>query len=571
MSTPSPQSGPVKTKLIDRVSWLDIIAGLSLAGLLLPEAVAYASIANLAPQAGVIALFAGLVCYGLIGTSRFAIVSATSSSAAVLAAASATMAGPDNTLRLVIAIALVMLTGLFFTVAGLARLGSMSAFIAKPVLRGFAFGLAIVIIFKQIAHVVGIHPLHTDLIRFMAELFSQTGSWNWAAVAVAVVAWLLLFLFARVPHLPGGLLVIVIGITAGEWLNFSQYGISLVGSINLQLTAPTVPTLLYTEWLRVGELSIAMVLILYAESYSSIRSFAMKHGDSVSPNRDLLALGAANLVSGLFHGMPVGAGYSATSANEASGTLSRLAGWSAAFALLIIVMTLLPTIALTPEPVVAAIVVHAVSHTLRPSTFAPYFTLHRDRLVVIAAVLAVLLLGVLDGLLAAIAVSLVMLLRRLSESSVTILGQLNHGHDFVSTTLHPEAQAVPGILILRPHTGLFFANAERVFAQVQKYITVAGGSVHTVILSLEESPDLDSSSVEALQDFCKVVLDQNKHLMLARLKTRVQQVLVRAEIPGLPIDMLCALSVDDVVRVAQELYSGAKADSLDAIYNEPAL
>jgi len=554
MSTPNPLSKPEKTSLIDRVSWPDIIVGLSLAGLLLPEAVAYSSIANLSPQAGVIALFAGLVCYGLIGTSRFAIVSATSSSAAVLAAAGATMAGTDTTLRLVIASALVLLTGLFFVIAGLARIGSMSAFIAKPVLRGFAFGLAIVIILKQIANVVGVHPQHSDAIRFIGELFGPIGVWNWSAALVAIIAWILLQIFARVPRLPGGLLVIVIGIAAGKWLDLSQYGIGLVGAIDLQLTAPSLPTLTYTEWLRVGEVSIAMVLILYAESYSSIRSFAMKHGDSVSPNRDLLALGVANLVSGLFHGMPVGAGYSATSASEASGALSRLAGWSAAITLLIIVLTLLPSIALTPEPVLAAIVVYAVSHTLRPAVFKPYFTLHRDRLVIIAAVLAVLLLGVLDGLLLAIAVSLVMLLRRLSESSVTILGQLNHGHDFVSRTLHPEAQAVAGILILRPDTGLFFANAERVLAQVRNYITAAGDEVHTVILSLEESPDLDSSSVEALQDFCTAIIGLNKHLLLARLKTPVQLVLIRAAIPGLPTETLCALSVDDAVRTAQSLY-----------------
>ena len=185
MLTSKPISESGKANLIGHMSWSDIIAGLSLAGLLLPEAVAYSSIANLPPQAGVIALFAGLICYGLVGTSRFAIVSATSSSAAVLAAASVTMSSGDNTLRFAIAIGLVMLTGLFFIIAGLSRIGSMSNFIAKPVLRGFAFGLAIVIILKQVANVVGVHPHHSDLIRFMAELFSQTMMWNWAASALA--------------------------------------------------------------------------------------------------------------------------------------------------------------------------------------------------------------------------------------------------------------------------------------------------------------------------------------------------------------------------------------------------
>lgn len=541
---------PGSTRLIDRFSWPDLIAGLSLAGLLLPEAVAYSSIANLPPQAGVIALFAGLLCYGLMGTSRFAIVSATSSSAAVLAAASATLAGGDTSIRLVIAVALVLVTGVFFTLAGLVKAGSMSAFIAKPVLRGFAFGLAIVIAFKQIASVVGVQPEHSDLLRFVIELTRQINRWNWPAAGVAVIAWCLLQLFARVPRLPGGLLVIVIGIAAGAWMNLAQYGIGLVGAIDLELITPTLPSLSYAQWLRIGELGIAMVLILYAESYGSIRSFAMKHGDSVSPNRDLLALGAANLLSGLFHGMPVGAGYSATSANEAAGALSRLAGGFAALTLLIVVLTLLPFIALTPEPVLAAIVMHAVGHTLRPGVFVPYFTLHRDRLVIITSVLAVLILGVLDGLLAAIAVSLVMMLRRLSDSSVAVLGQLDHGHDFVSRTLHPQALAVDGVLILRPETALFFANAERVLAQARTLISVAGDSVHTVILSLEESPDLDSSSVEALEDFCTAIIGEHKRLLLARLKPSAQQVLIRAAIPGLPIEMLGELSVDDAVQVA---------------------
>jgi MFS superfamily sulfate permease-like transporter len=536
------------------LTWPDIIAGLSLAGLLLPEAVAYSSIANLPPQAGVIALFAGLICYGLLGTSRYAMVSATSSSAAVLAAASATMTNGDNSLRLALGIGLVLMTGLFFILAGMMRIGSVSDFIAKPVLRGFAFGLAIVIILGQVANVVGVHPHHGDLFRFVAELFSQIGIWNRAAAAVTVVALLLLFLLARVPRIPGGLVVIVLGIAAGKWLNLPQYGIGLVGNIDLRLAVPTLPALPYSEWLRVAELSMAMVMILYAESYSSIRSFALKHGDSVSPNRDLLALGAANLISGLFHGMPVGAGYSATSANEAAGAVSRLAGWVAAAALLIIVLSLLPEVALTPIPVLAAIVIHAVGHTLRLSVFRPYFAWRRDRLVIIAAVLAVLIFGVLDGLLAAIAVSLAMLLRRMAESSVTVLGRLKGGHLFVSRKSHPEAEEVPGMLILRPDTGLFFGNAERILTQVRNDIMLAGDAARIVILSLEESPDLDSSSVEAIADFCAAIQGQDKHLLLARLKTPAQQLLSRANIAGLPTAVLCDLSVDDAVKLAAELY-----------------
>lgn len=159
--------------------WPDVIAGVSIAGLLLPEAVAFSWIGNLPPQAGVVALFAGLICYGLLGTSRFAIVSATSSSAAVLAAATASIAGGDAGLRLSLAVGLVTLTGVFFVLIGLARMGSITDFIAKPVLRGFAFGLAIVTILKQFATVVGVHPQHGDMPRFVPELLGQAARWNW--------------------------------------------------------------------------------------------------------------------------------------------------------------------------------------------------------------------------------------------------------------------------------------------------------------------------------------------------------------------------------------------------------
>lgn len=530
----------------------DLIAGLSIAGLLLPEAVAYSSIANLPPQTGVIALFAGLLCYGLLGSSRFAIVSATSSSAAVLAAATASMANGDNGLRMTLAIGLVMITGLFFLLAGLAHMGSVTDFIAKPVLRGFTFGLAIVIILKQFSGVVGTHSEHSDMTRFIPEMVAQIGHWNWISAAVMAIALVLLYLFARLRHVPGALLVIVLGVGAEQWLNLTQRGVGLVGGIHLQLATPTLPILARADWLRLGELGFAMGMILYAESYGSIRSFAIKHGDPVAPNRDLLALGASNLLSGLFHGMPVGAGYSATSANEAAGATSRLSGWVAALAMLAIVLTLLPAIALTPQPVLAAIVIHAVGHTLNPAVFRPYFRWRRDRLVVVASVIAVLLLGVLDGLLASIAISLLMMLRQFSQSTISVLGQLGHGHDFVNIRTHPEAQPVSGVVILRPNEPLFFANAERILGQARQNIVAAGEAapVHTVILSLEESPDLDSSSLEGLHDFFEFVSDRGLRLLLARLKDPVYDIMRRAVAPGFPLESLSALSVAEAVHLA---------------------
>jgi MFS superfamily sulfate permease-like transporter len=497
-------------------------AGLSIAGLLLPEAVAYSGIAGLPPQAGVIALFAGLLAYGLLGTSRFAIVSATSSSAAVLLAATASMAGTSPQQRMLLAVGIVLLTGLFFVVAGLARLGAVSNFIAKPVLRGFALGLALTIVVKQIPHAVAFQPVHGDLPRFAWELVSGWRHWNAAGLAMAVAALLLMRALARWRGLPAALLVIAAGI----------------------------PSLSRAEWLRLGELAFAMALILYAESYGSIRTFALRHGDRVDANRDLMALGAANLLSGVFHGMPVGAGYSATSANEVAGAQSRAAGLVACAVVGLAVWLLLPWIESTPEPLLAAIVIHAVGHTLNPAALRPYFAWRRDRLIVVLAFVAVLALGVLDGLLLAIAASLLMLLQTLSRSHVSWLGRLADTHDFVDVARHPDAVVPAGLLIARPEAPLFFGNADPVFAAIRERLRTLG-SPTGVVLSLEDSADLDATSVEALCDFAVRLHQDGVPLVLARVKDPVRDLLARVASPALPPACYAGWSVDDAVRQLQ--------------------
>jgi MFS superfamily sulfate permease-like transporter len=533
--------------------WQDLLAGLSIAGLLLPEAVAYSTIAALAPQAGVIALFAGLLCYGVFGTSRFAIVSATSSSAAVLAAATATLANGDPQLRSTLAVGLVLVTGALFLLAGAFRLGSVTSFIAKPVLRGFAFGLALTIILKQVASVVGVHLTEANLVRFAPQLLEQLPRWNWPAAAVAAVALLLLCVFSRFPRVPGGLLVVVIGIAAGQWLNFAAYGVKMIGIIDLSLELPNLPVLPFADWLRLGEVGFALVMILYAESYGSISAYALKHGDRVTSNRDLLALGASNLLSGLFHGMPAGAGYSATSANEAAGATSRWAGGVAALVVLIIVLTVLPWIALTPEPILAAIVMHALGRGLSLQPLGRYFVWRRDRVLVICAVSAVLLLGVLDGLLVSVAISVLLMLKQMSAADVQVLGRIDGGHDFVDVQRHPIAQAEPGVLIIRPSEALFFANVERILGAALRLVRHAEVPVHTVILSLEETPNLDGTSIEAMQEFFLRVHQQGKRLILARLKHEALTVLdALPEVLASGV-ILSGLSVDGAVQKALTL------------------
>jgi sulfate permease, SulP family len=521
----------------------DALAGLSLAGLLLPEAVAYSGLANLPPQSGVIGLFAGLICYALIGRSRYAIITATSSSAAVLAAATLALGANAAGQRVAFASLLVCATGIAFLLTGCARLGAMSNLIARPVLRGFAFGLALVIAVKQWPHIVGMHVRSTDFLPMLVEIFRNVGAWEPTSLVAGVCALLGLFLLGRVRHVPGLLVVIVAGIAAAPWL--ASRGVLLTGPIDLALELPAFALPAGGDWLPLVEFALALMFILYAESYSSIRTYALKHDDIVQPNRDLMALGLANVVSGAFHGTPVGAGYSGTSANEAAGAQSRAAGLYAAATVLALVLLFLPWIERIPDPVLAAIVIHAVSKSMRVGIFRPYFRWQRDRLVTLTAVAAVIVFGMLDGLLAAIAFSLAMLLHSLASPRLAVLGRMG-AHDFVSVARFPQAACTPGILVLRPEEPVFFANAEPLLAMTRRRV-LQETDVRLVVFSLEESPDLDGTALECLGEFAAWLAARNVELRVARLKEASRDALMRANFSQLPMTGLDYSSVDDAV------------------------
>ncbi len=521
----------------------DLLAGLSIAGLLLPEAVAYSGLASLPPQAGVIALFAGLACYGLLGRSPFAIVTATSSSAAVLASALINLGAGDVATRVGYASILVVGAGIAFVLAGTLRLGTFSSLIARPVLRGYAFGLALVIAVKQWPHIVGLATHATSFFPLLAEIGRGTNSWQVPSLACGLAALAGLFVLERVPRIPGALVVIVASIAASGAL--AAHGVALTGTLALKIGIPHFFLPEGLHWMQVVAFSLALVFILFAESYSSIRTFALRHDQPVQPNRDLIALGVANVVSGLFQGTPVGAGYSGTSANDAAGARTRGAGLIAAAVILVLVVLFLPFIERIPEPVLAAIVIHAVSKSLRPSVFSNYVRWHRDRLIALAAVLAVLLFGVVNGLLAAIAFSIGMLLRSLAQPRLSVLGRVGE-HDYVNVARFPDALTDPAMLVLRPEEPLFFANAESIFNQIREHVLAQPGAL-LLVLSLEESPDLDSTALETLSEFCGWYTQRGGTLRVARLKDEARDALARAHVRQLEGEALDYSSVDDAV------------------------
>ena len=513
--------------------WQDVGAGLCVAGLLLPEAVAYAGLARLPVVHALTALMVGLGVYAVFGGSRFAIVAPTSSTATLAAAAvlslSGTAPGGNPGAYAQALLALVLLAGCALMLLAVARQGQLSAFVARPVLRGFAFALAITIVVKQLPDALGFalppgaasDPWH--VLRFAA---THVQAWHGLSMAVATAAALAVVGLRRWPQVPASMVVIVLAVAAARLLDLKSFGVAEVGAVqrpSLQLGLPDLPL---KEWLQIGELAFGLVVLVFAESWGSMRSLALAHGDALDPNRELMVLGACNVAAALLQGMPVGAGFSASSANAAAGATSRWAGVVALGVIALALAVALPALHLLPRPVLAVAVISALWHALNPRPLLELRRMKRDRLLVIGAVAAVLAFGVLHGMLVAIALSVFDAMRRFSQPVVHELGELGSSRNFVVLDAHQGAVAVPELLILRPEEPLFFASAERVVAEV--IARVAGrDDLRVVILSLEESADLDSTAVECLLELDSRLRGMGMSLALTRVKEPVRELLGR--------------------------------------------
>ena len=538
---------------MSRVGKSDLIAGLSVAGLMLPEAVAYAGIAGVAPQRAILAAFAGCLVYAIAGRSRFAIVSPTSSSAAILAATLVALPG-DGAQRAIAATIVVVLVGATFMLAGLARLGALASFISRPVLRGFAFGLAVTIILGQLPALAGVGVAAPNLGRLIAGLVSSLPHLNPYSLALGLAALAALLSLRRFPAIPGTLVVLAAGMVVSSAFDLQDRGVAMVGTIRLDLAWPAFPALKSSDYSRLVQFTLPLVLILLAESWGTIRALALRRGDVVEANQEIRALGAANLASALVQGMPVGAGFSAGAAAEAAGAASRATAVVAALGLAALVLAAGPMAAMLPRSVLAAVVVAALTHSLDPSPLTRLWRLERDQYVAVGAALAVLAMGVLNGMLAAIVLSLAALVRRLATPTVAQLGRLGSSHDYVDLGRHPDAISPPGVMIWRPAVPLFFANAERVFAMIGGKVRARPDEV-VVVVSLEESVDLDSTALDALIEFDTAMAAAGVQVRLARAHDHVRDLLAAADAGNLLAR--CDYSVDDAIVATQSLTAAA--------------
>jgi len=521
---------PITTWLSESSPRADIVAGVALAGLLVPEGMAYAWIAGVPPQMGLYAAMVGMFVYAIFGTSRQLAVAPTSSSAAMLAALVAPIALGDSASYAVLATATTIAAGVIFLAGGLLKFGSVSEFISKPVLKGFVFGLALTIMVKQGHKLMGIHPGEGDFFHqawHVVTSLPQVNPWTFAVGATAIG--IMFLLGAVAPRVPSALVVLVLGTLAVPWLGLTQRGVEVVGTIHAGIPSLSWPKIGEDELADVFVGAFGIVLVLMAEALAAARTFAAKHKYEIDPNQELRAIGVANIASGLAGGIIVGGGMSGTAANDAGGARTQLSTITASLSVALTLGFLLPLIRNLPEAVLGAIVVHAVTHLADVGTLKYYAKLRSGSIWgALIALFGVLQMGILKGLIFAVGLTLIALMRRLSVPQHSVLGRIPGTGNFADVERNPETEQIPGLLIFRPNGMLFFANANHVRNELRKEVKNTGKPLRAVLLNLETCPGMDVTSLEMLEQLENELHESGIELSFVRVADPVRDLFRRS-------------------------------------------
>jgi len=499
----------------------DLIAGLTAAAVVIPKAMAYATIAGLPVQVGLYTAFVPMLVYALLGTSRPLSVS-TTTTLAILTSAELSRVAPDaSPANLMGASAsLALLVGAILVVASLLRLGFIANFISEPVLVGFKAGIGLVIILDQVPKILGIHFAKGS---FLHNIFATVKSVPQASLVTVTVGLLMIVILVVLkrflPTVPAPLVAVALGILATRLFALQSHGVEIVGRVPQALPALTLPDFSLAEVLWPGALGIA--LMSFTETVAAGRAFATSEEPTPKANQELLATGLANAGGALFGAMPAGGGTSQTAVNRLAGARTQFAELVTAVAALATMLLLAPLIALMPQATLAAIVIVYSIGLIKPAEFSAILKIRmREFTWALAAFAGVVALGTLKGIVVAIVLSLVGLAYQVADPPVYMLGRKPGTNVFrPHTKEHPEDETFPGLLILRPEGRMFFANAEHIAEKMRRLADQTKPKV--VAIDLSGVPDLEYTALKALLEAEKRQRERGVRMWLVGLNPGV--------------------------------------------------
>jgi high affinity sulfate transporter 1 len=507
---------------------LDLVAGLTTAAIVIPQSMAYASIAGLPVHAGLYVALVPMFVYALVGTSRPLSVSSTST-LAILTATQLTLAAPagDSAQLMAVAAALALLVGGFLVVAGALRLGFLANFISDPVLTGFKAGIGLVIVIDQMPKLLGVHIERGHFLHKVLSTLQHVPEANRPTLILAAATLAILFAMNRFfPRSPAPLVAVALGVGAAGFLGLRELGVELTGSIPAGIPAPSVPSLSLVSVLWPG--ALGMALMSFTESVAAGRAFARHDDPPPVPNRELLALGAANLVGSFFHGFPAGGGTSQTAVNSRAGARTQVAELVTAAMVVATLLFLSPLIALLPQATLAAVVVVTTLPLLSTATFRSILLVRRTEfLLALAASVGVVLLGTLQGILVAIGISLMTLFYESNHALVYSMVR-KPGTDVFRprSSAHPTDESIPGLLIVRTEGRMTFASAPRARERIATLVQEAHPQV--VIFECSAIPDFEYTALQSLIKAEEKMREAGIVLWLSALNPEAFKVVVRS-------------------------------------------
>jgi SulP family sulfate permease len=522
-----------------RRDWLrgDVLAGLTVWAVLVPEALAYASIAGVSPVVGLYATPAALIFYAAFGSSKHLVTGPMAATAALSAATVGDYATGGSGQFVAMTAALGITVGIAATLAGLLRLGFLANFISEPVLKGFIVGLALTIIVGQLPKLFGVPGGSGDFFQKLWHLLGELDETSALTLLIGVLSLALVVILKRfAPVVPGSLLAVFLGIAAVEVFDLSHHGVEIVGHIDGGLPSLGFPNVSLNDLGQLSAGAVGIMLVGFAEGLGAAKTYATRDRYEIDVNRELLGLGAANLGAGLSSGMVVNGSLSKTAVNGSSGAHTQLSGLFVAALTIVTLLLLTGLFESLPEATLAGVVIAALIELVDIPSLVSLYRVYTKRLgdaygvaarpdfiAAIAAMLGVTVFDTLPGLFIGIGISFLLLLYRASRPRVAELGKPLGDERFEDLERHPESRRVPGVVVLRVESGLFFANAEPVRTQVRR--AAREQEVKTVVLDAETIPFIDVSAARMLDELADELHRDAVSLLLARDVGQVRDVL----------------------------------------------
>jgi SulP family sulfate permease len=503
-----------------RRAWLrgDLLAGATVTAYLVPQVMAYATVAGLPPVAGLWAVLPALGGYALLGSSRLLAMGPESTTALMTATVIGPLAGGDAGRYAGLAAALAIVVGLLCLAAWLARLGFVADLLSRPVLIGYLAGVALIMMVDQLPKLTGVPSTGDGFAAQLRSFASHADEANLPTVAVGAITIVFLVLMARfVPNAPGPLLAVILSTAAVAAFDLKSHGVAVIGEIPAGLPRPSLPDLAGFQRLLLP--ALGLLLVGYTDVILTARAFERPRGERLNPNQELVALGAVNLGAGMLHGFPVSSSASRTTIASSAGAQSQVYSLTAGAAVVAVLLFGHSLLANTPSALLGALVVVAAARLIdipglrRLASFRV-----RELLLALACLIGVLALDILYGVLVAVGLSVAELLSRVARPHDAILGfvpGLAGMHDIDD---YPQARTVPGLLVYRYDSPLFFANAQDFKRRALAAASRQDSPVHWFVLNVEANVEVDITALDAVEALRKELTRRGTVFALARVK-----------------------------------------------------